>query len=38
MREIWNSDLSTQQKVLLAAPLMQWLVQRQALAGTQPWA
>lgn len=35
MREIWNSSLSTQEKVLLAAPLMQWLTVNRALAGAQ---
>lgn len=32
MRELWNSSLGTREKLLLAAPLMQWLNQNVALA------
>lgn len=33
MRELWNSPLGTREKLLLAAPLMQWLNQNVGLIG-----
>lgn len=38
MREIWNSHLSTPEKVFLAQPLMQWLAQNRKLGLPAPAA
>jgi len=36
MRELWNSDLSSEEKLILAAPLIRWLAKLRSEAAPKP--